>query len=235
MFGAGYAFDSFERETPYGPWHVGNIQVSHLFSFGRVEPRLNYASRDFGAGQLTGWQLEVDAYPKLTQSMYLYINLGYSPDIVFPRSRVGLEWYFPIAGPFEGSLGTRYYDFKSTSSTLFTGTLGRYAGSWWFALRPFVTSRSSVFYATGIAIARWYFFEDRDYLSLIAGLGSSPSDVTAQGDVQRLSSTKVGVELKWSASPTTQVQLFTGYEREEYLRGKKGDRFSLSLELFVGL
>jgi len=78
--GAYYDYLYFDREG-MKPWHLAGVSYSRQTKAGPVSLNLNYAKR-FG---ITGWQGEVDMYPRISKSIYSYVSFGYSPNAVTPK------------------------------------------------------------------------------------------------------------------------------------------------------
>jgi YaiO family outer membrane protein len=86
-----------------GIWEV--LLYSRLTKFGTVIGRVNYANRF----QTDGLQAEVDAYPRLSNVFYTYVNAGYSENAgVFPKYRAGFSLYANLPKSYEAEAGWRY-------------------------------------------------------------------------------------------------------------------------------
>ena len=169
-------------------WNVYSIEYSRWFvPFGLIQFRTDLGT--LNNDKLVNKQFDLDAYPGITKHDYLWIDYGYSPDDDnFPRHHAGLELFHSFPHAFEASLGFRYLQFHSSSGVsdvlIYTGSVGKYIGNYWFDLRVYITpSRdlqnltnntyqefSKSFYLT----VRKYFATSNDYLSLAIGAGSSP-------------------------------------------------------------
>src|ERR1035437_4398915 len=76
-FQIAYYFDDFNREFGGTQWHLISLQYEHTFKdFGSVLWRINWANRFSDRGL----QYEMDAFPSISKKMYMYLNVGYSPD-----------------------------------------------------------------------------------------------------------------------------------------------------------
>lgn len=169
-----YTYDYFSN-TAYNkdPWHLVYLQYARKTALGTVIGRVNYANR-FGKDAL---QLEADAYPKISENDYLYVNYGYSNFSIFPRQRVGLEWNRSFAHAFEGSLGGRILHFDGSKRVIiYTGSIGKYAGNYWFSLRPFVTPGDDGTSVSAYLTTRRYFSDPENYIGLRVGAGTSPDE-----------------------------------------------------------
>ncbi len=68
-----YTLDLFENNTPE-PWQLLSLQYGRKTSIGSVIGRINTSNRF----ETTGFQYELDAYPKIAKKYYGYLNVGYS-------------------------------------------------------------------------------------------------------------------------------------------------------------
>lgn len=106
----------------------------------------------------------------------MYVNYGFSQSYLFPKNRLGLEWYQNFPHAFEGSLGLRLLFFNSSPVDIYTATFGKYLGNYWMSLRAFVTPDSDGTSVSGLLLVRRYFSDPEDYLGLRLGYGVSPDD-----------------------------------------------------------
>lgn len=167
-----YTLDLFDDDFNRDPWQLLAFSYGRKTKLGTVIGRANYAKR-FGE---TGLQLEMDAYPKISENNYGYLNYGFSDNALFPKNRYGAEWYHNFPRAFEGSLGIRLLDFSSSTVDIYTATLGKYIGNYWISLRSFVTPDSDGTSVSGSVSVRRYFSDAENYIGLKAGYGISPDD-----------------------------------------------------------
>jgi YaiO family outer membrane protein len=227
-----YRYDTFGRgESSYGPWHLFSFELSRKFKRGSIIGRVNQARRNFGSEVMSGSQFEIDAYPKITKRMYAYLNAGYSSSFVFPKYRLGGEIYTGLPASFELSLGVRYLNFVSSSVLIYTGNLGKYYKNYWFSFRPFITSKPSGLSFSGIFLIRRYFSDADNYLTLLAGFGSSPMEIFYIEDIERLNSYKIELELQKMITRAFLIRFGIRFEREEFRINQFGNRLTLSLAL----
>jgi YaiO family outer membrane protein len=167
-----YTYDSFDKDFHRDPWQIAALSYGRKTRFGSLIFRTNLAKR-YGN---SGFQYEVDAYPKISENNYGYLNYGFSKCPVFPKNRFGFEWYHNFPASFEGSAGMRILFFGGSSVNIYTATIGKYAGSYWASLRTFVTPSSSGTSVSGLLQVRRYFSDPEDYIGLRLGYGVSPDD-----------------------------------------------------------
>ena len=215
--GADYTHENYSKV--YDPMKYGTLQLGYRTSIGSVILKLNYADR-FGS---RGFQTEMDAYPKIADGLYAYLNYGYSAYSLFPRHRGGAELYSRLPSAFEGSVGFRHLYFGPGSSvTIYTGSIGWYYGSYWFSLRPYLTpNNAGVSRSVSIAVRR-YFADAEHYLGLKAAIGYSPDGRTIQSSsglpgtaVYLLSSQSATVQWQYPASATLLLLVSADYTHQE--------------------
>lgn len=167
-----YTLDIFDQAFNRDPWQIGALSYGRKTKFGSVIARVNLASRN--ANQ--GFQGELDAYPKFGENNYGYLNYGFSQSAVFPKHRLGAEWYHNFPNSFEGSLGMRFLQFNDSHVSIYTATLGKYVGNYWLSLRSFITPGSEGVAVSALFQVRRYFSDPENYLGLRLGYGISPDD-----------------------------------------------------------
>lgn len=169
-----YSYDYFDNAAyKKDPWQLVYLQYARKTSMGTLIGRVNYANR-FGRNAV---QLEADAYPRIGENDYLYLNYGFSDISIFPRQRGGFEWYHSFSNAFEGSLGGRLLHFQGSKRVvIYTGSFGKYLGNYWFSLRPFVTPGETGTSVSTYMIVRRYFSDPENYIGLRLGIGSSPNE-----------------------------------------------------------
>jgi YaiO family outer membrane protein len=212
------------------PWQLGSVAVTHKARFGSVIARVNYADR-FGS---TGYQGEVDAYPRLSASSYLYLNYGHSEASVFPRDRLGAEYFTSLPQAWEASLGFRQLRFGGAPVTLFTGAVGKYTGNYWYSLRPYVRFKDNGTSASAGLTVRRYFADGDNWFGGRVSYGSSPTDETSPDAVGRTSSFSATVN--GSATFSTRL-LFTwaiSHDADELVPGRTRRSFTFNSGLRVG-
>src|SRR5262245_8750596 len=112
-----YTADFFD--STFDPWHLMTVSLSRPTGWGSVIGRFNYASR-FGP---RASQFEVDAYPRIRNGTYAYLNAGYSSSSIFPEFRGGAEIYQALPRSYEASFGVRYLRFSGSGVTIYTGSV----------------------------------------------------------------------------------------------------------------
>ena len=167
-----YTVDFFSKDFNRDPWHLVALSYGRKTKLGTVIARVNYAHR-FGE---QGFQYEADAYPKLGENNYGYLNYGFSENTLFPRNRFGAEWYHNFPHAFEGSAGLRILDFSTSVVDIYTATIGKYLGNYWISFRTYITPDQEGTSFSGFLSARRYFADSENYVGLKAGYGISPDE-----------------------------------------------------------
>lgn len=217
------------------PWSFGSVAIGKKTkTFGTVILRYNYAQR-FGND---GHQLEIDAYPTIANGVYVYLNAGISNKKNFPYSRFSMEPYFKLPSSFEFSLGFRYMNFDdkriaafdSNKIMIYTATIGKYYGNYWFSLRPYLTPGKDGWSKSASLTVRRYLSDADSYFSLIVGTGYSPDEQQyAFNPGYYLKSNKIELEYQQKISTRFVLNCGTGFAREEIRAGTMRNRYSFDL------
>lgn len=173
----GFWYEYEDFDTNLDPWQLGYLELSKKFGFGSVIARVNRADR-FGK---TGDQYEIDSYPRLWKGSYAYLNFGKSSASIFPETRYGLQVYQNLKHGWEVSLGARRLEFTSSDVTIYTGSLGKYKGNYYYTFTPYVTPGDDGTSASGSLMMRKYFATGDEYFELRGSYGKVPeTDILLQ-------------------------------------------------------
>ena len=167
-----YTIDQFDKSFNRDPWQVLAVSYARKTKLGTVLARVNLAER-YGN---QGIQYELDAYPKISENNYAYVNYGFSKSTVFPEHRIGAELYHSFPKAFEGSIGLRSLFFETTDVTIYTASVGKYVSNYWLSLRSYVTPGSDGTSVSGQFQVRRYFSNAENYLGIRLGYGVSPDE-----------------------------------------------------------
>jgi len=230
--GVNYNFTSFDRDN-YGPWHFGSLQYIRQRDWGSIIGRINYSNR-FADGQTVaeGLQYEAESYLFTSKNSYSYIGGSYSNDPVFPKLRLGYSFFHNFEKGWEGDLGVRYINTDDSNIYTAVAGVGKYLGSYWINLRSFFQFQDSEVYPAFTLTTRYYFNTRFDYLTLIAGYGTSPDERTTIGQIgQRLSldSYRMGAGYYRIFGDHYVTGLQLNYNNQEYTPGKKQNETELAL------
>jgi YaiO family outer membrane protein len=221
-----YEYEEFEQTLD--PWHQYSLQYTRRTGKGSVIGRVNFAER-FGR---TGEQYEIDAYPRIRKGTYAYLNAGYSEATIFPEWRFGAQIYQSLPNKWEASVGVRRLLFENSNVTLYTGSIAKYRGNYYFALQPYFkeTETGDLSTSAQLMVRRYYRSAD-DYLTFRAGYGESPEvDIFLD---QRTTTTS------WSAKIQGRKRLnrallidgSAGYRDQEIRPGLRRESFTLGASI----
>lgn len=222
-FGLGYGYT--DVDTLSSAWHGASAQLSRRTSLGSFALRANW-SRRFDR---TATQFEIDAYPRIMDGLYAYVNYGYSADKLYPKHRFGGELYANLPKGVELSAGFRRLQFGGSDVTIYTGTVAKYVGNWWISLRPYVTPKSIGTSQSYALTVRRYFGNRDTFIGLTAGTGSSPNDIQDVTDLTRLDSRKLGMRASWAFTDLFTLTLGARYGWEELVAGRERNQFNVAL------
>jgi len=217
------------------PWSFGSAAIGRKTkTFGSIILRYNFARRFDNVGH----QFEVDAYPAITKAVYMYFNAGISNKKNFPYSRLSIEPYIKLPASFEISLGFRYMNFDnkriapidSNKVMIYTGTIGKYYGNYWFSVRTYLTPGESDWSESFYLTVRRYLADADSYLSIIVGTGFSPDEQQYAFNVgYHLKSSKIDLGYQQKIASRFLLNCGTGFAREEIRAGITRSRYSFEI------
>lgn len=167
----GFTYNIDLYSEVFDPMQYYTLDYGRQTKYGSIIAKINY-NRRF---QDNGLQFEVDLYPRIMEGLYAYVNLGFSSSYLFPKFRVGAELYKSLPHSLEASLGIRTLKF-STTTNIFTGSLGWYTGNSYFSLRPYITPGDTGTSISGALTYRLYRSDADNYFGVTASMGYSPDD-----------------------------------------------------------
>lgn len=223
------------HRTPYKRgFHSAGIGYGKRMPFGPLIGRINLAQTFVNESPIEdkpSIQFEIESYPRITSSNYLYVNYGYGIGKSFPLHRGGLELFQKLPAKFEASLGFRYL-YWNDNFFFYTGSLGKYYRNFWFSFRPFIVPKNSGVSQSYFLTARRYFKSADDFLGLTVGTGISPDDFYSDpADKIKLNSQKISLMLSKTFMRNFLFRGSVGYDYEEYQPDLRRDRFSVSIAL----
>ncbi|MFD2033792.1 YaiO family outer membrane beta-barrel protein [Belliella marina] len=183
--GFNYSLTGFNREG-VGPWHLTGLQYVREREWGSLIGRVNYADRlSAGESISSGFQYELESYFFTGKTTYSYAGIAYSNDIVFPNLRFGYSIYKNFQKGWEGEAGVRFTKVSPPEGNreFRSGIVGvgKYLGSYWLNMRMFLQNEEKSFYPAFTFTSRYYFGGRFDYLTFIAGYGTSPDERATLG------------------------------------------------------
>lgn len=225
--GISYGFTHFDTQFDQD-WHTAGISYRRATKLGSIILKGNYAYK-FGE---SGTQVELEAYPRISPTFYLYLGAGFSGDVgIFPKYRTGASLNANLPKSFEAEIGYRQLYF-SENILLYTAAIGKYYKNWWFNLRTYITPDSSNISHSYTATARYYTKGAQDYFSVQAGTGISPDDNRnnlLNDDTYKLKTFKLGVDYNFSVKKTNLFSVGATWFNQEYRPETRGNQLDVSL------
>jgi YaiO family outer membrane protein len=210
IVGIDYNYAWFQGDID--PWNMGALLIGQRRASGSFVARMNLARR-FATN---GTQFEADVYPTLGKKAYAYLNAGYSGSAVFPEWRFGGEFFRTLPRAFEASAGFRQLRFAGSDPvTLFTGSVGRYSGNYWYSLRPYFRDKDNGLSASATVTARRYYADADNWIGGRIAYGPSPSDDLLLSQLARTSTRSMALNASRSTSPRAVTLWRFSFEREE--------------------
>lgn len=218
---ADYTFSHFDD---IDPWHEASLTLRRRTSAGTIIGRANYANRF----SRDGVQLEADAYPVLGEGRYAYLNVGYSDSGLFPEWRFGAELYSSLPSSWEASLGLRHLRFEDFDLTLYTGSIGKYYGNYWFSLRPSARMNEGSLSGSATLTGRRYFADPDEYIGAQVGYGSAPSERVSPTEVLHTSYLSASINGYQRIASNLLGNVILAYDREELGPDRFRNRFGVT-------
>lgn len=153
----------------FDPMQYYSLSYGKQTKYGSIIGRLNF-NRRFNEN---GLQAEIDMYPKITKGLYAYLNFGYANSFIFPDFRYGAELYKSLPYSLELSAGFRTLQY-STTTNIYTGSIGWYTGNSYWSLRPYFTPGDGGTSTSAALTYRKYRSNADNYISFMYSMGVSP-------------------------------------------------------------
>ncbi len=222
-----YLFDTFSK-PPYNRfWQVARLGAGHHFSWGLATVGVNVGNVILGEPadiNETEWQLETEAWPKLTKHNYAFISYAYSPGIYFPKHRAALEIWETLPAGWALSAGVNYYYFNSN---IFIASLSaeKYLGNYWLAAKGYFYFKD-IGITTSLYLNARRYFNKNDYIQVTLGTGTAPDEpFNIASDLERLGSKSIRLSYFDQISQRWSLRIGAGYSYEEYAEGSYHNRF----------
>ena len=219
---------TYDYDTYFGdisPWNTFSLYGSTRTKLtGTMIARVTQAYRFDGSGTL----FELDAYPSIGKNAYAYINLGASGASFFPNFRFGTSIYFNLPKAWEIEAGIRYLQFAEVTN-IYTSSLGKYVGNWWFNFRVNIIPQETGAGTSGNIQARYYLKTAEDFFSIQLSTGVSPDEENRDAS-QLLNSYRARVGYQQLVTSRFMIYGFTGFSRDEL----SADNFRNNLNISIG-
>jgi YaiO family outer membrane protein len=221
-----YNYSHFDKQFT-DDWHIVGIGYKRVTPIGSVIIRGNYANK-FAQD---GTQLELEAYPRLSKTFYMYVGAAYSNDVgLFPKYRTGVSLNANLPHSFEAEIGYRQLYF-SNNIWMYTASVGKYYKNFWFNLRTYLTPDNKNISHSYTGTIRYYTKSAQDYVAFQIGTGISPEENRnnlLENETFKLKTFKIGAEYNF-AIKTNAFSLGTMYYKQEYRPNEKGSQFDITV------
>jgi YaiO family outer membrane protein len=228
--GFSYNFIGFDRKN-IGPNHLLGLQYIRVRKDITLIGKVNFIDRRFSGKSFTnGLQYEVETYFTNNDKSYSFTSLSLSNDnYVFPKLRAGYSYFRNFRKGWEGDIGVRYT--KANDQDLYAGVLGlgRYINSYWLNLRSYVQKDNATIYPSFAANARYYYNTKYDYVSVMAGYGSTPDERFAILLQQKsaLNSYRIGAGYYIFFWKNYFTGIQASFNKQEYSKGRFQNEFEV--------
>ncbi len=220
--GLSYDYVHFDKQFA-DPWQLISVDYTRRTKYGSLTPRMNYANRF----RQNGYQIELDAYPKISKTFYSYVNVGFSDNVgIFPQWRFGASLYANLPKSYEAELGLRYLYF-SDPTIIYTAYAGKYYKSFLFGLRAYLTPGNTSISQSYNASARYYFAGADDFIGLSIGTGISPDERILNTQIAssyNLKTVRAGINGRFSVVKLNVFTYNISLNNQEYLPGEKDNQ-----------
>jgi YaiO family outer membrane protein len=233
---AGYSFDTF-REPYNRYWQIFNAGAEHNFKWGLAAGGVNIGNAIIGGptpDNATEWQLEAEAYPKLSAKNYAYLAYAFSPGVYFPHHRAAVEVWQILPAGWAVSAGMNYYYFNR-NIFLAVASVEKSIGKYWLSLRTFFYFKDNGLTTSYYFTARRY-LKDLNYLQVTLGAGTAPDEpYDVRTDLMRLSAYSIRVAYNVYLTPKLMMRIGTGYSYEEYAENTWRNRYEGNLNFIYAI
>lgn len=225
--GITYNFSHFDKQFN-DDWHIVSVSYKRATSIGSFIIRGNYANK-FAKN---GTQVELEAYPRISKTFYLYAGAGYSNDVgIFPKYRTGVSLFANLPHSFEGELGYRQLYFSS-NIWMYTASVGKYYKNFWFNLRTYISPDQKNISHSYTGTMRYYTKGAYDYFGFQIGTGISPEESInnlLENESYKLKTFKIGGEYNFSINKSNLFSVSATYYNQEYRPNEKGNQFDINI------
>jgi YaiO family outer membrane protein len=225
--GISYRYSTFSEV--FSDWHNASVHYTRNTDVGPLIFRANLA-RQF---EQTGFQPEVDFYPKLGRKTYAYLNAGLSNADIFPQTRFGAELFRALPFGLEVSLGLRYmyYEISDDQLWIYTGNVSKYFGNNMLSYRPMFIQLRNEITLTSIITYRHFLSNRNHYFGAVTAYGRAPVDFVSIFEILRLSAARIGLEYQQPLANNFYFKATAEFQHEEYFEKIYRQRYALEVML----
>lgn len=212
-----------EFDQTFSPSSLETISYSKAFPIGAVIPKITHASR-FGT---EGLQYEIESYPRILKNYYGYLDLAYSTDSIFPNYRFGAEIFHNFPNAWEVSFGFRSLYFTNSETWIFTGSVGKYIGNYYYLTRLYYTP-NNIGPSYSLSANVRYYLSDESYIGGGLGAGLSTDQTTWNKSITQGDSKKISAEIYYGVYKDLYIQSSLTLSTEKLPNGSYRQQTSLS-------
>ncbi len=205
------AWQFLVTETSMDPWSSLAMEYEHPFGFGPLIFRLNAASRF----SIQGTMFEIESYPKIRKGTYSYLALASSGSSIYPETKAGLEIFQELPKAYEASLGMRYLRVPEERISVFTASIGKYAGNNWINARTFITPQTASLSKSWSLVLRHYLADPDEYWELNGGAGEVPDENLGAEEISYLGARRLELTLQKKLRQRTLIQVRLNFLNQE--------------------
>lgn len=231
----------YSLETSKNPY-PRQLQLSS-FEYSKVLKKTTFiAGIHYGNSNingLSGTQIQFQAYPEIGNRMYAFLNYSHGFKSIYPKNRAAGEMYLSLAKDFEISAGLRYLQFDAdslkTNVYIITGSISKYAGNYWFSLRPYISPKVYGLSQSASLEVRRYFKDSKNFAFALISYGNTPDDPTNNInnlEKYQLSAALLKIGYQDYLTKNLLAQIRSGINMEEYQDGKIHYPFDLFVKLY---
>ena len=211
----------------FDPWHLASIEYKRDLNKAPLIARLNYGN----LYNNRALQFEIESYPKITKSTYIFANLGVADGkAVFPNVKAALELYTSLKH-WTASIGGRFLNFKPDPVYIFSGHLGYQFSGWHLQYRPFAAQTSGSWSLSHALSAKKVNELKESFIQFDFQYGVIPFAFFTTNDVSRIKSTRFGIQYRFRVAECIFFQPAFMYEREEYYPKLYRNRYNTQLSV----
>lgn len=190
--------------------------------------KINYGNRNSN----TGFQFDAEDYWVHSKKNYSFFNAAFSADDIFPDFRAGYSLFTGLNKGWELETGARYIRVAEQNTyTLVLGGSKEFENNW-LNLKNYVTLNNQQYYPSHVLTWRHFLNEERDYFSIILGLGISPEVQNNQYSFNGYKDKSVGAGYQKKLGNHYMFAITSVYNRLFFGNGIYKDRVDIYANLY---